>query len=37
MVTMVTRGARCVPSQVQADEEEAVEYTTENASNLGKE
>jgi hypothetical protein len=36
MVTMVTRGARYVLSHVQADEEEAVEYTTENASSLGK-
>ena len=37
MVTMVTRGARCVPSQVGADWEEAVEYTIENSSNLSKE
>ena len=37
MVIMVTRGARCVPSQVRADGEEAVQYTTENAANLSKE
>ena len=37
MVTMVIRGARCVPSQVRAYGEEAVTYIIENSSNLSME